>query len=400
MQIHLPENIQNNAPQQLYGFGERIYRLMTLQGIVSSIFEQALVWFYEACRQFTCQPKVFDAKREARGVDSLMRLGAVHIDLHPDDGFATLEAFHLEFETLNERIETLGGAWEQLSRTDARHSMYVIVPPELPCEQWTSLQADMLRLKWPLAEVEIENQLKQVLVTCPNADNVPDEGGELFVHHSSSTPTVAMLTARIGFVLGMKRNIFLYNPRGVGKSTGIASEAGFYSDAEIVWKWLVENNYDNEKTWFSSACAGGYRTGYLFATFPEVRKSGVNWLWENGTVVSKRDWIDIQLPPMIRWIGYCISSGISCRDIPMSLRLRETGYDLEAHFASVEEKAVGRCVVVGPNQDKLFAKNHVVALSQKHFEKCNVVGFDSAIHDARFFHDPVSTDQVIVALFY
>lgn len=61
------------------------------------------------------------------------------------------------------------------------------------------LKNAMLHLKWPVKHLIIESESKEVIVTCPNADDVPDTEAELFVHHGSSTSTFAMLARRIGF---------------------------------------------------------------------------------------------------------------------------------------------------------------------------------------------------------
>ncbi len=384
-------------PVQHYSYGERVFRLMALRGIVSHLFEKALLWLYECFVQCTFRPKLFDPIRELKAENSLKNLGGVLFDLKPEDGYASLKVMHLQFKSLNQRIEYLGGKW--LRHIGNEHSMYIVVPPSKPSKEWKALEADMLHLKWSMLNLEVEGEFKSVIVTCLNADKVPESGEELFVHHSSSSPTFSMLTRRIGFVLGMKRNILLYNPRGVGKSEGIPSEAGFYSDAKCIWKWLKENNYANENTWFSSACGGGYRAGYLFAILPEVRQSGVNWLWENGTVVARRDWIDVQSTKLARWIGHKVISGLECRDIPKHLRPKETGYDLEELYPCLNDKVSGRCIVVGPAKDVLFARNHVVNFAQKRFSQVDDIAFDSDVHDARFFHNPEDSTKVIAKLF-
>lgn len=389
--------VHPNRPLQLYGYGERIFRLMALRGIVSTLFERILLWIYECFAQRTLRPKLFDSARELKGEESLKHLGGVLFDLKPEDGFANLKVMHLKSKSLNQRIESLGGKW--LRHVGKEHAMYIVVPPSKPTAEWKALESDMRHLRWSVVNLEVEGLSKSVIVTCPNADHVSEGGEELFAHHSSSSPTFAMLTRRIGFVLGMKRDILLYNPRGVGRSEGIPSEAGFYSDAKCIWKWLKENNYANEKTWFSSACGGGYRTGYLFAELPEVRQSGVNWLWENGTVVARRDWIDVQSSSIARWLGHKIISGLECRDIPVHLRPKETGYDLEVLYPVSNGKAAGRCIVVGPAKDKLFARKHVINFAKKRFSHVDELTFDSDVHDARFFHQPESSAQVISKLF-
>lgn len=76
--------------QQLYGYGERIFRLMALRGIVSNLFERSLLWLYECCIQRTLRPALFDPTRELKGERALQNMGGVLFDLKPEDGLAKL----------------------------------------------------------------------------------------------------------------------------------------------------------------------------------------------------------------------------------------------------------------------------------------------------------------------
>lgn len=396
----IASQVQEVKAADLYSYGERILRLMALNGVVSDLFERVLLWIYEACSQRSLKPKLFSAEREAAGTQSLMRLGGSPIILYPADGCARLEAMHLMAYVLEKKINALGGRWERIKPDENQPSMFAIIPPTQLTPEWNQLQADMLRLKWPVKEVMLNGVSSKVLVTCPDADAIPSENGrELFVHHSSSSPTFSMLTWRIGTVLGWKRDIFLYNTRGMGNSSGIPSEAGFYNDALAVWDWVKKSVYDFKKTWFTSACAGGYRAGFLFAELDEVSKGGVNWVWENGTVVAERDWIGVQQPSLARWLGKRWMSGFACRDIPKEARPRETQFNLDALYPPDAPKAKGRCIVIGPDKDSLFARDKVEAFAKAHFSNVQSFTFSSNIHDARYFHHFDATRQVQQAIF-
>ncbi|QLH35354.1 MAG: hypothetical protein HWD61_03675 [Parachlamydiaceae bacterium] len=55
-----------------------------------------------------------------------------------------------------------------------------------------------------------------------------------------------MMARRAGFYLGCKQNFCFYDSRGTWKSTGIASEAGYYNDAKAVFD-KIKDYYEPQK---------------------------------------------------------------------------------------------------------------------------------------------------------
>jgi fermentation-respiration switch protein FrsA (DUF1100 family) len=82
----------------------------------------------------------------------------------------------------------------------------------------------------------------------------------LFMHGNAGNITHRMESISIFNKLGL--NVFIFDYRGYGKSTGSPSETGTYNDAEAAWEYLAneKNINDNEIIYFGRSLGGSVAT--------------------------------------------------------------------------------------------------------------------------------------------
>lgn len=392
----------SSQPGESYGVGERILRTVYFEMSVSKGFiEKSLIRLYKLFAYRSCAP-FYDEIREKLGLDSLGRLGADIEDVIPLDGKARIQMMTLSSRNLEDKIDTLGGSWKKVFPENAESSILAIIPPDNKAEEWLALESDLLRLKWKQRDVLIDGEVKNVIVTCSNADaiNESDYHTRLFLHSNSASVTFSMLTKRWGFYLGCKQSICGYNPRGAAASTGTASEAGHYNDISTVYD-KISTQYDPSMIWLTSACGGGPAAAYLKATHPELN----HWIFENG-FTKLQDCIDLQ-SSLARYLAKSWMGGLKSLDIPEEHKPRETGYDLESLFDNVEEPTEGTIVVAKVINDQvlspeIYRKN--IELARRVHTTVEEIAFTSTRADGnhhfdRYFAHPEAASKMIKIIF-
>lgn len=329
-----------------YSFCEKIVRTCVLQmGVYNGFIERLLTRIYEIFNQRTCFPKLFNARQAERALDALKRLGAEVQFVTPKDGRARLQMITMLPEALEKKLHEVGARWEKVSPT-----LLAILPPSVNSAKWRALERDLLTLKWKRQVVTLSNgSRKEVIVTCEHADRVPESqyGRNLFLHNNSAGVSFIMLKRRIGFVLGCRQAISLFDPRGTWKSSGIASEGGYYNDIESVYD-RVKAGFEPHRIWISGSCGGMSAAAHLKA---KLQGTGVNLVLENGSMNVKRDWVDPK-PWLIRRFATRYWKGLGSRDIPAACKPRETGFNIEELWKNVGMSDIGKVMLVSVSNDQ------------------------------------------------
>lgn len=329
-----------------YSFCEKIVRTCVLQmGVYKGFVERLLTRIYEMFNQRTCFPKLFQAKQAEKALAALVNLGAEVQFVTPKDGRACLQMITMRPEALENKLNRAGARWEKVSP-----SQLAIVPPAASSPEWRALERDLLTLKWKKQVVALcDGARKEVIVTCEHADRVPESayGRNLFLHTNSAGVSFIMLKRRIGFFLGCRQAISLYDPRGTWKSSGIASEGGYYNDIETVYD-KAKIGFEPQKIWISGTCGGMSAAAHLKA---RLQGTGVNLVLENGSVNVKRDWVDPK-PWLIRRFATHYWKGLASRDIPAALKPRETGFNIEELWKNVGMSDIGKVMLVSVANDQ------------------------------------------------
>ncbi|MCE5318125.1 MAG: hypothetical protein LLG04_12300 [Parachlamydia sp.] len=344
-----------------YSFCEKILRTCVLQmGVYKGRLERLLTRIYEIFNQRTCYPQLFDPRQAERALAALKNLGAEVQFVTPKDGRARLQMLVMRPEALENRLQQVGARWEKVAHRLA------ILPPSINTPQWRALEKDLLTLKWKKETISLsDGSRREMIVTCEHADRVPESehNRNLFLHNNSAGVSFIMLKRRIGFILGCRQTICLFDPRGTWKSSGIASEGGYYNDIEAVYD-KARAGFDPRKIWISGSCGGMSAAAHLKA---KLHGTGVNLALENGSVNVKRDWVDPK-SCLIRRFATRYWSGLSSRDIPASLKPKETGFNIEELWKNLGMSDIGKVMLVSVSNDQRLSSHvakHNHQLAQK-----------------------------------
>jgi hypothetical protein len=78
------------------------------------------------------------------------------------------------------------------------------------------------------------------------------------------------------------RHRCVYDPPGVGKSTGIPSEGAMYDTIDAVYKEIAKKNYESENIWLSGGeCTSNCPPAYLMARLRDLGEH-VNFVHDKG----------------------------------------------------------------------------------------------------------------------
>lgn len=389
-------------PIQPYSLCERILRTAVFQiGVFGGFLERFLIRIYKifsACafRSF------FNPKQAENALTALVTLGAIVSFVAPKDGKARLQMMSMRSDVLEQKLKAFGARWEKMPHKN--RSILAVIPPLVQSKEWLAFEKDLLTLKWKKEKVKLpDSSVREVIVTCENADAVPDSEWHrnLFIHTNSAGVSFIMLKRRVGFYLGCKQNLCFYDPRGTWKSSGIASEAGYYNDIEAVYN-KAKTGFDPQKIWLSGTCGGVGATAYLKA---KLHATGVNLVLESSSPNLKRDWIDTQ-SWLVRKFANRYQTALYSRDIPAGLKPKETGFNLEELWKDLRLSDIGKVMVVTVSNDQLLspqvAKSNI-ELARRVNRNVFALNFKSPSktdpHTDFYFKYPIPTSQALSFIF-
>ncbi|MDR3624101.1 MAG: hypothetical protein P4L16_03050 [Chlamydiales bacterium] len=368
--------------------GERFLRTAFFQHGVENAgwFEKMLITIYSVFSQLTLCPKLFDRERAERGLHSFVNLGAKAQFVVPSDRQASVHMMSLKAKDIKDRIERAGGLWQKIKIQDAdgqERSILAILPPENCNTNWCALEDDLRRL-WKKKNVVVDGIEREVIVTCEFADVLKEDDyhSKLFLHSNSAGVVSMMLTKRAAFYLGCMQDICFFDPRGVWKSRGIASEGGYYNDIKAVYDEISEQ-YNPENIWVTSAC-GGCPSAASLKTRVSRR---VNFIFESAFTKLA----DFRPGRFDRWCLRRYQKGVLSQDIEDAKKPKETSFGMEQLWEEHGFSDLGKVIVVSPvNDDRLdpHVSQKVEDLVRRVNEHVLVVGFESeakSTHGDRYF---------------
>lgn len=347
----------NSIPpvQPHYSFGERLLRCAVFQiGVAKGLIERILMWVCSAIAQCTLFPMLFENKRAEEGLRSYQNLGAEVEFLKPKDGMASIHTMLLRSDVLEQKIESFSAKWVKISPTGNNTSpcLLAIIPPENPSQQWHTFEKDLSKLKWPKRDITYNGKVVRAIVTCEDAYSIKesDYHKNLFMNANSASVSFIMLGVRAGFYLGCKQSIRFHDPRGTWKSSGIASEAGYYNDIMRVYEKARETHAANN-IWVTSTCGGGPIAAYLKS---KVHESGTNFVFENSYSDLYEDFVDPQ-DCITRSLAHRFKDGLKSRDIAPEHKPEETGFSVVKMWKDLRMSDIGKVMVVTVTNDQRLA---------------------------------------------
>lgn len=380
-----------------YSLGERIVRLAVFQLSVSQSgwFERCITRIFSAITQGSCSPEVVNEKRAKNCREAYEALGAVFSTISSKDGEAKLQKMHLRSSDLEAKINELGGEWKKMKVLEETEdgmriekSVLVIFPPKEKGGNWDKLEEAFQKLRWKKKTFDYEYSDGSVevegFVTCEDAEDLPDQLEEdrkkLFLYMNSPGMSFIMNTRGAAAYLGRKEDICFFDPRGVWKSTGVASEAGLYRDIWSVYK-SIRDQYSPQNIWVNTVCGGCMPTWHLMS---KVHHLGVNFILESPFTNLHEDFI-YPRGYIVRAFVWFFGSGLKSKgkDIGKG-KVLETGFDAEKLLQNLSKTNQGKVVLVNIDNDQFLSKkvsDRVCTLVSKIYQNVFQVSYTSQERD-------------------
>ena len=270
-------------------------------------------------------------------------------------------------------------------------------------EEWKAFEQDLLKLRWKKRQVSINaHETREVIVTCENAEKIQEKDWyqNVFMHANSASVSFVMLPRRVGFYLGCKQDVCFYDPRGTWRSSGVASEAGYYNDIRAVFeRFLV--GYDPRRIWVTSACGGSGPSAYLKS---QLHETGVNFIYENGFSDLRQDYVEPQGWFVDKFANH-FWNGLASKDIDERDKPPETGFNVYEMWKNLKMTDIGKVLIVNATNDQRLPPE-VAQRNVAHAKKVNSyvhhIQFTSTTKDPhfdRYFNYPGSRSEVLAHIF-
>lgn len=291
----------NSQPEEInpqFSLMERLFRVayFRIAVINAGWLEKYAYQLYLGCAYGTCSPPIFDPERADKSLAIFKNLGAQEQFVIPEDHQANIHMITLKAADIENSIQLRGGRWERLRVRlgDEVKEVFAIIPPEdSRAEKWESFEKDLLnKIGWKRKEVLTEEGgVLSILITSENADLISDTQmyKKVFLFCHSSSTSFTHDRNRAGYYLGMKQNVVFFDNRGIYKSTGNASEEGFYLDAIRVFnEFTKEGSYKPTDIWVGGKCSGAVVAAAVKTHFHSL---GIHFFAENSFTNTRRDFV-------------------------------------------------------------------------------------------------------------
>lgn len=397
----------STSAKSIYNFSpcERLMRLAVFQiGSCKGLFERVMLCIYNFFTKIKCTAKMVDHERAERSLRSYQSFGTQLSFVTPRDGKAKIQMLHLRALDFEKKINALGGRWERIviPGQQSSKSIFAIIPPPLLSDDWKTFEESLSMFKWRRRVEEVGGQSKEVIVTCENADMIEQEDcfKNLFLHCKSAGVSFIMMGRRAGFYLGCKQDLCFFDTRGTWKSTGIASEAGYYNDALAVFE-KVKGFYENNNIWVTSTCGGAAMGGYLKSIYHQTE---VNFLFENSFSNMKRDFVSHE-SYLVRKLADRYWGSLASKDIDKKNKPRETGFNIQKAWENLEQTDLGKIVLVTVKNDQFFPPDvtqrniQLAKRISKNVSHFTFTSLQKNAHSDYYFNHPVLATSVLSSVF-
>lgn len=345
-----------------HSFFERIFRTsyFRIAAISDGWVEKEAYRLYLSMSKSTCSPAVFDGQRAERSLSLFKAIGTTTAQVIPNDGKASIQMMNLKAKDFEHILKGYGAKWEkkELRTVEGKPYTAFVIIPNPANTAWKSFAEDILtKFNWKEEELTQTNGEKlRGIVTSENADLItePDSPKVFFFCHSPSSSFIYERT-RAAYYLGMKQDVCMYDNRGIWKSTGSPTEAGFYLDAEKVLEELLHtHSYSLADIWVGGKCSGAHVAAHLKAKYHE---QGLNFFAEGSFINVRRDFVS-SLDPISRYVyDRCVRSIKMDPQSPAVSGIKEVDFDIERLWEGLSLKAqLGKVVLIHAVNDQRLAK--------------------------------------------
>lgn len=327
---------------QNYSFGERIFRTAVYQlGVINvGRIEKFLTYFFGS----------FDPARAERALQAYKTIGAEEYFVPVENRAASIHTLLFRADDLATKIENLEAEWLRLETKNGK--ILAIIPPFKPTEAWHTFEQALRKFKWEKEKIETkEGEFLEVIVTCPDADLLEDDDllyeEHLFLHTPSPSVSISMTGRRIGFYLGCMRDICVYDPPGVGKSTSVPSEGAAYEAIETVYNSIIKkHDYKPNRIYLTGACGGNFAAAYLKSL---LHTQGVNFIHERGPWDLKKDFIDKQ-----NWLAWKFATH-HWNSLFRPNDPTQVGFKIEELWKNLNKSDIGKIIVITIDNDEYLS---------------------------------------------
>lgn len=355
-------------------------------------------------------------KRLEKGFEVLTSIGGVRETTPSKDG-TKLDSMRITYQNVKATIEQHGGKIVQsfpissvvkgeiTQCKEARKapSEYVdIIIPQEGGPAWNSFYQNTLQhLKLEKATFTMENGtvVEGFILNHWNEKNPQrPKAGQCVLRCNSPTESYPIGKRDAMRFLFLGLDVLLFDYRGTWKSEGIASEGGYYLDAEALFeKARTTFGYAPKDIWLSGFCEGGAVATHLFKKYHHL---GVN-LFVQNTFDTMENVLRQQVFPASH-IAHLGIDGIKSNDPAIEALVEEDGFDNIGKLESLEGQ-YGRAIVVNTDTDRTISKdshpNYVAAAEKVTVKTCPILFQhpDKTQDGHRFdvLSDPVTWKKVV-----
>lgn len=359
-------------------FGGKILRTCVFQHVENGgLFERCLVRIYKLFSQRVCSIG-YDKERAQRARVILDKFGAKFDTISVEGNL--IDAMALSPQILEERIQKLGGSWKKSTLRNG-DVVFAITPPSFSSQEWITLEQHFSHFNWIKKE--------GVIVTCPSAESIASENN-LFIQLNSASTSYVMLQKKMGFFLGAKQTVVVFDPPGTGLSKGVATEGSYYSAVKAVFE-RYSSNYSLNRIWICGTCLGCASVAYMKSKIPNL-----NLLLENGFVDLQEDMVkpEGRFP---YWFAKRYAQSLSRNDS------EETNFNIEKMWKT--HTNLGKVIVVSVDNDQRLSPKvplKLVSIARNVSSSVRHIHYHSSNRDAHFsrFNDfPDVSKQILSSIF-
>ena len=240
-----------------------------------------------------------------------------------------------------------------------------------------------------------DGQIFRGIITSQHADFIPEEAFNTKVIMFCHSPSTSFVhdRKRAAYYLGLKQDVCMYDSRGIWKSQGYASEAGFYLDAQRVFDELIkQEEYLFKDIWVGGKCSGAQVAAHLKAKY---HTNGINFFAEGSFINTSKDFIS-SLDPISQWVyKMCLPSIRMQGNAKELYGIEEVDFDIEGQWKFLSTKnELGKIVLIHADNDQ-----RVSAESFADFEAL-ALKVNSKVTNLVFHSDNSQNPHADSAIFY
>lgn len=241
------EKVENVA-KAIFGY---LLRIIVFQlGEMKTTGAYYIMRFHQKLSSDPREERPFDPVRLERSKNFLIEFGGAESTVHPADGGAEVHLMSFTSEAFFQTFFNKGARLIEVMYQGCRKRVLVNAPEE---------DAKKFYLQTVPVRLDDGTLTRGALLPekCP-ADNPPH-----IIHFHSPGRSMAMDRRFLGLHLAAGYNVTVSDPRGTVDSTGVASEGGYYLDAEAVFDHVRESGVPTNRIYASGYCEGAAIAAHL-----------------------------------------------------------------------------------------------------------------------------------------